>query len=68
MNVKIKNIGPISTLSMPVPEGGGVVVLKGRNGSGKSTALDAISAAVSGKGKPPIKDLAESGEIVAGGI
>ena len=68
MNVQIKNIGPISTLSMPVPEGGGVVVLKGRNGSGKSTALDAISAAVSGKGKPPIKDLSESGEIVAGGI
>ena len=43
MNVKIKNIGPISTLSMPVPEGGGVVVLKGRNGSGKGTALDGIS-------------------------
>lgn len=66
--ITIKNIGPISNLSMPVPTKGGVVVLRGRNGSGKSTALDAIESAVSGKGKPPLKDLADRGEVIAGGV
>lgn len=66
--ISIKNIGPIAAISLPVPENGGVVVLTGRNGSGKSTALEAVSAAVSGKGKPPLKDLAERGEVVAGGV
>ncbi|MCB1771940.1 MAG: AAA family ATPase, partial [Candidatus Competibacteraceae bacterium] len=49
-NIMIKNIGAIESVSIPVPKGGGVVVLRGRNGSGKSTALDAIQSAVSGKG------------------
>lgn len=67
-SIQIKNIGPIAALSLPVPADGGVVILKGRNGSGKSTALDAISAAVSGKGKPPLRDLADRGEVMACGI
>lgn len=66
--IKIENIGPIASASIKVPDDGGVVVLRGRNGSGKSIALDAVSAAVSGKGKPPLKDLAKKGEVQAGGV
>lgn len=67
-NIMIKNIGAIESVSIPVPKGGGVVVLRGRNGSGKSTALDAIQSAVSGKGKPPLRDKTAKGEIQAGGV
>lgn len=66
--ITLTNIGPIAALSIPIPPDGGVVVLQGRNGSGKSTALDAVQSAVSGKGKPPLKDLAKSGEVNAAGV
>ncbi|MBK8184740.1 MAG: AAA family ATPase [Candidatus Competibacteraceae bacterium] len=67
-NIEIKNIGPIASVTIPVPEAGGVVVLTGRNGSGKSHALEAVNAAVSGKGKPPLKDLAKQGSVSAAGV
>lgn len=61
--ITLKNVGAIERLSIPIPESGGVVVLRGRNGCGKSTALDAVSALISGKGTiPKIKD----GERVGG--
>lgn len=44
------------------------MVLKGRNGSGKSESLDAIQSALTGKGKPPLRDLAQKGEVTAGGV
>lgn len=43
VEVDIKNVGPIESLTIPCPKDGGLVVLKGRNGAGKSTALRAIS-------------------------
>jgi len=46
----IENVGPIARLAIPIPEGGGVVVLRGRNGAGKSTALASIQSAMSDKG------------------
>ncbi len=66
--ITLKNIGPIENVTIPVPADGGVVVLRGRNGSGKSTALDAIQTAITGKGKPPLRDKAAKGEIHAGGV
>ena len=66
--IQIKNIGPIAATSIPVPEDGGVVVLRGRNGSGKSIALEAVSAATTGKGKPPLKDMAKSGTVIVPGV
>lgn len=66
--IKISNIGPIANAAIPIPEDGGVVVLRGRNGSGKSIALEAVNAAVSGKGKPPLKDLAKQGSVSAAGV
>lgn len=67
-NIEIKNIGPIASVTIPVPEAGGVVVLTGRNGSGKSHALEAVSAATTGKGKPPLKDMAKSGTVSVPGV
>lgn len=66
--IRISNIGPIANAAIQIPEDGGVVVLRGRNGSGKSIALQAVNAAVSGKGKPPLKDLAKQGSVSAAGV
>ena len=53
--VSISDIGPIHRLDIPIPEGGGIVVLRGRNGSGKTTGLDAMKALVSGQGKLEVR-------------
>lgn len=42
-NVTIENVGPIAHLDLPVPAEGGLVFLLGRNETGKSTALGAVS-------------------------
>jgi len=63
--VSIENIGPIERAVIPLPEQGGVVVLRGRNGSGKSWALNAVDALVSGRGQLPCRDGAPRG-IVSG--
>lgn len=49
-SIEINDVGPIRSVSIPVPQGGGVVVLRGGNGSGKSTALDAVDAMARGSG------------------
>jgi hypothetical protein len=48
--IEIKNIGTIKELVFDLPEGaGGVLVLKGRNKIGKSTAIRVLRALLSGK-------------------
>lgn len=42
--IDITNTGPIIHVSIPIPADGGVVVLRGGNGSGKSTAVEAVNA------------------------
>ena len=54
-SIQIENVGPIQSLTIPLPEAG-VVVLHGRNGSGKSHAIAAVDSLVSGRGKPPCRD------------
>lgn len=44
----IEDVGPIHKLSIPIPEEGGIVVLRGPNATGKTTAINAASA-VAGK-------------------
>ena len=66
--IEVKNIGPVEKLSLPVPENGGLVVLRGRNGSGKTQTLRAVEAAVSGKGRPPVRDGALRGEVSGLGV
>jgi len=48
--IELEGIGAVDHLAIPIPERGGVVVLKGGNGSGKSTALRATERMLTGKG------------------
>lgn len=65
--VTIDNVGPIEHLDIDVPENGGVVVLRGHNGAGKSIALDATRRLLGGKTKPPVADDAPKGKIAGFG-
>ena len=67
-HIKVKNIGPIERLDIPVPDGGGFVVVRGRNGAGKSTAIKAVSELLGGD-KTDImpRDLTEKGCAEYGG-
>jgi hypothetical protein len=61
--IEIKDIGPVEHVSIPIPEHGGVVVLRGRNGAGKSNTLEAVESLTSGKGKLAVRDGALRGEV-----
>lgn len=64
MEAKIEKIGPIDTLTIPIPDEGGVVVLSGANGSGKSHALNAVSSLLGGgDGELPVNRDAQSGSV-----
>lgn len=52
----LENVGPIESLTIPVPEHGGVVVLRGRNGAGKTHALQAVGALYDRKARPVTRD------------
>ena len=49
--IELEDIGPIENLRIPLPSAGGVVLLRGRNDIGKSEALKAVDALVSGRGE-----------------
>jgi hypothetical protein len=53
--IAIEDIGPIDRLEIPIPEGGGIVVLHGRNGNGKSHALQAVEGLTTGE-RQPVRD------------
>lgn len=61
-NLTVTNIGPVEFLELPAPRGR-VVVLRGRNGAGKSSTLEAVSAHVSGRGSVAVRDGAVRGEV-----
>lgn len=48
--IKIKNVRAITSLRIPLPDGGGVVVFRGGHGVGKSTAVAAVDALATGRG------------------
>jgi len=66
--INIRDVGPIENVRLPVPDGGGVVVLRGRNGAGKTKALEAIEAAATGKGGLRVRDGQTRGEVEAFGV
>ena len=47
--IELTDIGPVEQLSIPVPDDGGVVVLRGANGTGKSSTLKAVERLATGK-------------------
>jgi len=50
--IELKNIGPVGHVTIPCPEGGGLVILHSDNGRGKSKTLEAIESALTGRGGP----------------
>lgn len=67
--VSINNIGTIKELTFDLPDNsGGVLVLKGRNRIGKSTAIRVLRALLSGNGRGlPVRDKAVRGSAEAFG-
>lgn len=66
--IEVKDIGPITRLTLDIPEKGGIVVLKGRNGRGKSLALEGIDRLTGGKGRVDKRDGTLSGTIAGLGV
>ena len=62
--VVLENVGPVKHFEFEVPADGGVVVLRGRNGAGKSHILDAVQSLVSGDGSVPLRDGQAKGKVV----
>ncbi len=60
--IEIENVGPTERLTLPVPEGG-IVVLHGVNGSGKTEGLKVVEKLVSGKGQLTVRDGAIRGQV-----
>ena len=67
-NITIEDVGPIKRLDIPLPESYGLVVLRGLNGLGKTTALNAIDTAVRGKGQLSLRRGAALGSVDCLGI
>lgn len=63
--IAIENVRPIERLDITLPPEGGVVVLRGANGSGKSSAIDAVDKLAKGSGRVQLRDGAPKG-IVSG--
>ena len=62
--IVVKKVGPIDELHIPIPPEGGVVLCRGRNGLGKSTAIEATKAALGQKVKlEKQRDQVQSGSI-----
>lgn len=67
-NVILENVGPVKRLSLEIPEPGGLCVLRGRNGAGKSKTLEAVETALTGRGKIEVRDGELRGEVDAFGV
>src|SRR6266404_4139136 len=65
--IEITNIGPITHLTIPVPKDGGVAILRGKNGAGKSNALEAVDTLLSKRGEIQTRDGADSSTVSAFG-
>lgn len=65
--VTITDAGPIENLRIPVPPEGGVVVLSGRNGSGKTTAINATESLIGGKPSISARDGSQKAVITGFG-
>lgn len=60
--IVVKNTGPVEDFILPAPRGK-VVLLKGHNGAGKSTVLEAVQVLTTGRGNVTVRDRAPRGEV-----
>jgi hypothetical protein len=66
--ITTENVGPITRLEIPVDPEGGVTVLRGHNGAGKDTAIEAVARALGGKGGLQRADGATRGVVEGLGV
>lgn len=66
--IRLTDVGPVKAVSIPIPEPGGLVVLRARNGAGKTKTLEAVESALTGRGKVEARDGALRGEVEAFGV
>ncbi len=66
--IRVLDAGPIRQAEAVLPEGGGVLVWRGRNGCGKTTAVNAIARALGGSEAVGKRDGAISGRVEIDGI
>ncbi len=66
--IEVENLGAIKQGRFPTLQRGGVIEYSGPPGCGKSTMLDALESAVTGKGKIPLRDGATKGRLKAFGV
>lgn len=65
--IEITDVGPIQSLTIPLPEDGGFVVLKGTHGKGKSIATKAVESLASGSGSLDKRDGTLEGRVAGFG-
>jgi len=61
--IAVESIGPVESQTIPIPAGGGVTILRGRNGCGKTTVLEGTASLLRGKGQLTRKDGANRGKL-----
>ncbi len=67
--IELTDVGPVEHVTIPLPEGGGITVLRGRNDIGKSVSLEASQRALGGKQTVSRRDgAAGPGKITGPGI
>lgn len=66
--VEVENVGAVKRTSIPIPEEGGLVVLRGTQGTGKSTTLRAVDSILHGEGGLERRDGSVGGSISGFGV
>lgn len=66
--IEIKDIGAVEQLVLKCPRQGGVLVLSGGNGVGKSTTINAVQSLIDGKTRLPKRDGAARGMVDGCGV
>src|SRR5690349_14834315 len=66
--IVMENVACIERVVLPFPEKGGVVVLRGLNGTGKTSALDTLQNAITKRGRFNIRRGAEGASFQGLGL
>lgn len=65
--IEISEVGPVHLYRLEIPESGGIVVIKGKNGLGKSKILDATRVLLGAEQKLSLNDDADDGYVAGFG-